>query len=81
MLLIPDDIFALNVFGKGLQKDLLYHIPKDQHENGQGYSSPYPSSCTSWWQDDVSFLPNFGTFPCKMEPLHSTAIYKWYMQP
>lgn len=29
MLLIPDDILVLNVFGKGLQKDFIYHIPKD----------------------------------------------------
>lgn len=33
MLLIPDDILVLNVFEKGLQKDLLYHILKDQHES------------------------------------------------
>lgn len=36
MLLIPDDILVLNLFGKGLQKDLIYHIPKDQCEGWQG---------------------------------------------
>lgn len=36
MLLIPDDILVLNLFGKGLQKDLIYHIAKDQREGWQG---------------------------------------------